>query len=475
MSRAASLATLLVAAWIGAMICTPPNVTALARAAMPSDFNGDGYTDLAVGVPSEDVGHKQNAGAVNVLYGSQFGLTAAGDQHWTQDTPGILGTAEGGPGHDENPYDRFGAALASGDFDRDGYADLAIGVPEDRVAGVRDRGAVNVLYGSRMGLTAAGDQRLSRWNLPDPPEFGEWFGSSLVAADVNGDGYGDLAVTGVDGTLPGDRVTVIGVFFGSLTGLDGAAGQVLTGAGLEEGGSVGLSGGAMAAGRLDGDAFTDVVAPVAGGPVGGAVVVLRGSAAGLVDAGAQLWSQDSPGIAGEGAVGDGFGAALAIGDLDGDGHADLAIGSPWAAAGPMPDAGTVTVIYGSATGLAADGSQLWSEATEGVPGVPANGDRFGRALAAGDVDGDGRDDLAIGAPNDPVGGRVTILYGSATGLTATGAQRWSQGSPGVPERNEPPDRFGAASPRRTSDGPAGATSRSARTGRSSPGCRMRAR
>ena len=111
MSRAASLATLLVATWIGALICTPPNVTALARAALPSDFNGDGYTDLAVGVPSEDVGHKEQAGAVNVLYGSQFGLTAAGDQHWTQDTPGVLGTAEGGPGHDENPYDRFGAAL----------------------------------------------------------------------------------------------------------------------------------------------------------------------------------------------------------------------------------------------------------------------------------------------------------------------------------------------------------------------------
>ena len=158
MSRAASLATLLVATWIGALICTPPNVTPLACAALPSDFNGDAYTDLAVGVPSEDVGHKEQAGAVNVLYGSQFGLTAAGDQHWTQDTPGVLGTAEGGPGHDENPYDRFGAALASGDFDRDGYADLAIGVPEDRVAGVR--GLVGV------------DSRLGRWigwdRLPRP-------------------------------------------------------------------------------------------------------------------------------------------------------------------------------------------------------------------------------------------------------------------------------------------------------------------
>jgi hypothetical protein len=303
---------------------------------------------------------------------------------------------------------------------------------------------VNVLYGSRAGLTAAGDQRLSRWNLPDPPDFGEWFGTSLVAADINGDGYADLAVIGTDGTLPGDRVTAIGVFFGAPGGLSGAAGQVLTGADLDAGGSVGLGWGAMAAGRMDDDAFADVVVPVVGGAVGGAVVVLRGSADGLLATAAQLWSQDSPGIPGDGAVGDGFGAALAIGDLDGDGRADLAIGSPWAAAGSTSRAGTVTVIYGSASGLTAEGSQLWSEATDGVPGTPANGDRFGRALAAGDLDGDGRDDLAIGAPNDPVGGRVTILYGSATGLTATGAQRWSQGSPGVPDRNEQPDRFGGS-------------------------------
>ena len=91
-----------------------------------------------------------DAGAVNILYGSASGLTAAGNQFWTQDNPGILERAEAG--------DLFGSALATGDFDGDGFADLAVGVPFENVGSVSDAGAVNILYGSASGLTAAGNQ-----------------------------------------------------------------------------------------------------------------------------------------------------------------------------------------------------------------------------------------------------------------------------------------------------------------------------
>ena len=173
------------------------------------DFNGDGRDDLAIGVPREDVGAFGDAGVVNVLYGFGGGLTAAGNQLWHQDVADVEDVAEAG--------DNFGGALAAGDFNSDGQDDLAIGAPGEAVGALGDAGAVNVLYGSGGGLTAAGDQ-LWHQDVADvegAAEAGDSFGGALATGDFTGNGQDDLAI-GVPGEAFGAFINVgaVNVLFG---------------------------------------------------------------------------------------------------------------------------------------------------------------------------------------------------------------------------------------------------------------------
>jgi hypothetical protein len=420
----------------GLLFALLPGATAGAtpKAALPSDFNGDGYADLAIGVPDEDVGTRQNAGSVNVLYGSSTGLTAGGDQSWSQDSARIIGASE--------RYDRFGETLASGDFDRDGYADLAVGVPgEEHSGGGFDVGAVAVLHGSASGLAATSDQLITA-GAPEISVCCGAFGSSLAAADFDGDGYWDLAVGSrrpVDGLRWAGAVEIL---FGSPIGLM-TNGRVLLSqatAGVPgDPAEEALFGDTLAAGDLDGDGYADLAASVKGG-----VITLYGEAAGVDGARGQLWDVGPPALSTP-RVGD---FNLEVGDFDGDGRGDLAIGDPYEELQPGVEIGAVDVLYGSPTGLTADSSQRWHQDVPGVPGANEEHDRFGSALAAGDFDGDGRDDLAIGVRAESFGsvdsaGDVIVLRGSAAGLTATGAVSFSQNSPGVPNTAETNDRFGS--------------------------------
>ena len=456
---------LLVVAATLAMAAAPSSFAAAAVGpAAPSDFDGDGRADLAIGAPGEDLAGARDAGMVNVLYGAAGGLTAAGDQAWSQDTAGVLGTSEGGPGAAAG--DAFGTALASADFDRDGHADLAIGVPLDRVGTTSFAGAVNVLYGSSSGLTATGDQIWSQDGLADDPETGDGFGQSLAAGDFDGDGYADLAVG-----VPGEGLGM-GVAPGMVMIIRGSAGGlVLSGAAVLTRASTGAPyladsphgfGYALAAGDLDGDGYADLAvgAPASGASgddpmrplVDGEAAVFYGSGAGLATTGSQLWTQGFTGV-GTAEAGDWFGSALAIGDFDADHLGDLAIGARFARVSGVI-AGAVNVLYGTIDGVSSTSAQQWDQDDGGVPGAAETGDDFGRALAAGDLNGDGKADLAIGAPGEAFGsgwngaGVVDVLYGSADGLAGAGAQVWSQDSPGVPGSAEAAesawDAFGSA-------------------------------
>ena len=161
--------------------------TAAAAQAAPTrslqaDFNNDGAADLAIGVPFEFVGAIQDAGAVNVLYGSAGGLQGPGSQFFTQDTPGVPGTAD--------LQDNLGGGLATGDFNQDGFADLAIGVPGEDIGTIGSAGAVIALYGSAAGLTTIGAQLLTQ--AGGATEANDAFGGALAVV------LGEV-VEGVDG------------------------------------------------------------------------------------------------------------------------------------------------------------------------------------------------------------------------------------------------------------------------------------
>jgi len=411
-----------------------------------ADFNGDGYLDLAIGVPGKDVNRRAEAGGVQVIYGSANGLAAIGNQFWTQDSPGIVGASA--------LADQFGFAVATGDLNGDGYADLAVGVP-GKSSPVEHAGGVEVMYGSAGGLTAAGNQF---WTQSSPgilgsEQVGDGFGSSLAIGDFNGDGYADLAVG-----VPFDNVGrkrhpgAVNIIYGSASGLTVAGNQLWN---LDSPGVLGtahagdLFGFSLATGDFNHDGFADVAvgAPGEGPPQSaGAVTVLYGSASGLATTGNQLWTQNSPGIIGVAAPFDLFGYSLAAGDFSGNGFDDLAIGVPFEEIGGAPSAGGANVIYGSAAGLTASGNQFWSQAGP-ILNSPQPYDEFAFSLVAGDFNGDGRADLAAGVPGERVSGRpgagaVNVIYGSPTGLTPAGNQFWSQDSPGVIDVAEPWDRFG---------------------------------
>ena len=175
---------------------------------------------IAIGIPGEKVGENAWAGAVNIIYGSSGGLNSVNNQIWNKESPGIIGDSE----NDGN----FGASLAAGDFNDDGFIDLAVGVDYEDVGESVDAGAVTVIYGSTAGLSSVRNQLWHQDSTGIEGEAGgsDHFGRSLAAGDFNDDGFVDLAV-GVDYEDVGGALDAgaVNIFYGSSTGLNSANNQ----------------------------------------------------------------------------------------------------------------------------------------------------------------------------------------------------------------------------------------------------------
>ncbi|KUJ53792.1 hypothetical protein ACZ90_66605 [Streptomyces albus subsp. albus] len=137
------------------------------------DVNGDGYPDLAVGVPGEAIGSKTKAGAVVLLKGGEGGLSGKGAQAFHQDTTGVPGVAESG--------DVFGGSLRLLDVTGDGKADLVAGAPGENLGSVVNGGAVWLLRGTASGVTAA------KSVAENPTDIGAPAAKALFGENLSGD------------------------------------------------------------------------------------------------------------------------------------------------------------------------------------------------------------------------------------------------------------------------------------------------
>jgi hypothetical protein len=393
-----------------------------AAAVATGDFNGDGAGDLATGIPDdEDLGlGGESLGRVVVRWGVP-GKGLSGGLATTVLHQGLGGSPD--PPEDE---DRFGAALAAGDFNGDGYDDLAVGAPG---TGNPTYGGVQVYYGWSDGFQTEHSEYITEEIAGGGVNawWGAEFGSALAVGNFDNDAYDDLAIGAFLGVqwMPGELVRSGAVYvahgqeFGLLPwyGYRISQDEVDIQEVAEDGDQFGR---ALAAGDFDPDSFDDLAIGVPGENDSGIVQLIFGSPWGLLFANNYLWA---PGAVGEvPEPGDRFGFSFAVGDFDGDLYEDLAIGDPsedLGAGNEIANAGAIVVTFGSNAGMDLSRTLRFRQGTlYGDASVDRIDERFGWALATGDFDSDGLDDLAVGHPNDldlDVGtntGAVSVLMGA---------------------------------------------------------------
>ncbi|MFJ9176761.1 FG-GAP-like repeat-containing protein [Streptomyces sp. NPDC102360] len=400
--------TLAAGAALAAGLLTPLTATSAsaATAKYADDFNGDGYRDYAYGSYSSHGG-----GSVAVVLGTASGPGTT--------TKRISQASTGVPGADEAD-DMFGEVRAAADFDGDGYGDLAVAATGENGSAGTGQGAVTILWGSPTGLstgTTLPNKNADSYNA---------MGKDLATGDFNGDGKQDLAL--VNGA-------VTYVYRGPLT-RSGGTGAVTK---LDKTSSFYST--ALIAGKVDGDSKTDLA--IIGDVVTSSYVAsdawfIKGGSSSLTSGKTlRLESQTGDGGSTE-RGGDGV-----IADFDKDGYGDIAIGTSLYS----KHKGRLTVWSGSSTGPA-DSTRITQSST-GMAGTPENYDEFASSISAGDVNGDGYKDLAVGVPNEAIDGKeyaggVHVLKGRASGLSGTGSQWFARNSSGVPGALSADDQFGGS-------------------------------